>query len=1759
MKNFKRECKSTLSMVLIFMLVFTMLISCSGLSAGADEAVQLPKVVNEPTITFRTARHDTFYARSEFELTASYVGYTDNSWSGHYGSNLPYYIGMNTVNLLFDDTEASQSINDIDSVQYTFTDEDRSINFTNNAQFTVVDSFDTVLVKVGFRNIFRGIYNSDTINYSRYCTVIDSFRNSAQMSVTITYDDGSVDTVPVNIIEDRSYINNGDRDWVMNSHPSTEHTLGYYFDTAIYDTSETTSMVLLRLAHCKDINSNDLLKMENAIFNYESETTTNKYYVDMQSKDDVVLPFTGLSNAAELVQTRVGEDLVYNAPTSVDFKDDAVSAVSDGQPSDYGKVYYLDDTKMTEDNLYYLARKMYNNGSSYRILEFDDDETAENAVNPNNFYDVYHMYHGIFNSSRLEPQKYANSDGNAVALKALQSGYIIDNIPQRYLNGSTGGTYSSKDRSFPYYIELNKDAITSDVFDALYNLRNGSFISSVGEQTIKNEPVVVTCPESSCSYNHKFNPNMNIRVDFKYRNTTSNYLLHSTYSFNFSEYEEYCDFLTDPKNYLKKHSGQYYRYLSSVDEITGVYIYFNSLNNEAFEKICDVLNQYNVGIDESKSYYPDFDSATKISVKDYYGITEAEGIQEDYTGSYEFNFSDYAKYGSFVTNYVERNTDEVITDTYDGEKIRFPVDMLKTCEKGETYNVVNQLQIVNDNAEYSYMDLGALSSDGSWANTGNIYYLNGELIRNSITATYGRSEYYSKAAGRTVDGDEGLIRHTEYKWGELVLASRPDSVKNLKFDISGENNDIYTLSWTKPLDEGFGVTTDADGKKTTRADSYIYLKNYNVSITDESGKEIYNQTVNKDENLSDNVSIPLSNTLITKEMRYKATVTAENVLGTSDVSTIYITIPSVEITMTPDQPQCRESDTVTYTETVKNTGSAKLTDVTVNQSVSGEYDTKSDMKVTGTSVVIPDMEPGTSYTFTYRVPASSAVNNKIENTAVVTTSQKVSDSADSTVYIIHPNLYLTKTTDKNTYYAGETVTYTDVIVNTGDTPLKNVVVTEDNDKGKFKYETEDASDKNIEFTADNIAVIAEILPGESVTLKYIIAANDVKQDENGNAKSITTGAVPAYSDIIAEAYAECKILHPAISVKTSSDELYSDTQNIVYTDTVTNTGDCTLHNVVISENFKEGSYSENPIGTVNENGAFVIDELKPGESVELTYTIPASDVTLIDCYAENNVTAVCDENVTDTDSTKVKVVHYEISVVKIVDSETHEIGDRTVFTSIITNKGNYPMENISVKENLEGEWVLSNGAAVVDGSLIISKLNPNESYTYSYVVEYSSDLIDEGNLTSVVTVDFNDSLLICTAENETLYSKPMLTVSKSADKKQYTVGNVVTYTDSITNIGDTPLTNVTVTESLKGNFESDYESTENTVTVPVIKAGETVKLTFKTVIESEDITGDAYICSVEVNSAEGTSDSDTLAVKIVSPAVSVSKTTDKNVYDADGTIIYLDIITNEGNITLTNVVITEDLDGKFTNCPENCTVNGKTLTVEELKAGESIAVKYLVNISDAESVDGIISSTVSVVTDNNVSAEASVNVSVKKNAETDSGTEIDTDTSVDTETDKESDAADTSTDIDSETDIDTDTDTSTDIDTETDLNSDTDIHHDTETDADSDTDTSSDIVTDTDTDSESDTDSDSESDTDSDPEVQTYMLGDVNCDGVVSVADAVIAQKESIKIVNLAGIYFAAGDINDNLKITIFDSVEILRYSVKIPSDYGIGTIREYR
>lgn len=1741
MKNFKQECKSFLSILLVVMLVFTMLITCSGITAGADETDVFPKSLNMPALVFSTMnKKESNYQWEQY----GYISFSENS---SYGSDEMHPINLDTVVLALDDTEceANHKLSQISSVSFAYNDSESGMSFSDTAKFNVVEDFDTVLVKIGAYKIASHFaaevdyYGTHYLYESDYQNMVDSLRR-AEVELTVTYADGLSQNLPVAIAEDNVYesfdsdgnYHSDNSDYLYDS-SAKENPTNIYF----YYSSGTTSMLLLKLPHCKNIDNNTFMQLESAFFAMEEEDSTNKYYVDAESDKDIILPMTNMSNMLQLVQTRVGSDIVYNAFNSADFGDDKVSAVSDGKSdNEYGRVFTIrrdGDSRVytcAENNLIDFAGWMRYESI---MLELDGNRfsSIKLVTDDNNEY--------------LTQEEYLNSENNQLCMDIMDRGYIIsykDNRGNREYGDSRYG-YSNY-----LYIEPNTVKDAGQFFNALNNLTQSKDIYETDEGCLS----MTGTTKAGSHYTDSGFGYCRPRI----------YISGETSNDGWRSYDVYFTQLSQCERFKK--------IFNSYNRIDQLEICFNSTNAEPYEKIREALNDLNISLSSRySSSYCDFSSETKIPVSEYFNITEEIGVLDYYLNNYGAEYIsgyDSAKYDNVIDS-VNRSTEEVITDTYNGYEVRFSPSMLKTCEKGIAYNVVNQVMLASDGFAEA---LGAYDTNGNWITKGSVYYLGGENITSAITGTvldeirtsYNYNTFYQA-------GQRGIMRHTEYKWGELILASKPDTVKNLIYTESKDGLSPHYLSWTKPADEGLGVTKD--GK--SRTDDYVSVENYNVTITDEDGKKVYTKSVPS--NGSDEAIIEIPYSLIEEDKVYTATVTAENVLGGSKASTVEMLIakPAVETTMTPDQPAYRETDTtVTYTETITNKGNVTLTDVTVNQSLIGEYDKQPDMKLSGTSVEIPDLKVGESYTLTYRVPVSSAVDGKIVNTAEVTSAQDVSDKKMSTVYIMHPDILFTKEADSDTYIDDETVTYTETITNAGDYPFTNVTVTEDNVHGEFVVDTSDMPDKKIEVTSDNALLISDIQPGESITVTYKISAKDVIADEDGMAVSAAEVSMEFPTDINVKASAEFKILSQKISVSASSSkEIYGDNEDIIFNNIVANTGMVTLHDVVVSDTIADGTYQENSKGSVNENGDFVIDELKPGESVELVYNIKPEAAPVKDGFVDNTVTVACREGVDAADSTKVQVVHYGITVTKLIDRATHIAGENTVCTTIVKNTGSYDLTNIVVTEDLNGEFVLSSGAAIINNAVVISKLRPGESYSYDYVVPYSTDIVKNETLTSVSTAVAGESVTTPTGEtvsgsdsNSTIYLVPEIFIEKSAEEKTYKVGDTITYTDTITNKGECDLTNVVVTESQNGTFETEYETGKNTVTIPCIAIGETVTLRFTSVIEEDTVVNHQFTCTAEVTTSQKVTASDTHTVNVETNHITVAKHTAKDIYQSDETITYVDIISNKGDTALADVIATEDLNGEFIEYPENCTASGSKLTINEIQPGKSVTVKYSVNISDTGITEGILESTITVEAQQVMSASAAKSVTVIPVADTDTQSDTDTETESDIVTDSDI-PSDTSTDTESESDVDTSTDSGTDTgsddsDTETDTDtlSDTDTESDTESETDtsddSDTDTASE--TDTDTATDSDTESDSDSDTNSEILVDTYMVGDVNCDGRITVADATIAQKASLKLVQLSEVSFAAGDVDHDDKVSIYDAVEILKHSVGIVSHCDIGAIR---
>ncbi|MBI4898606.1 MAG: DUF11 domain-containing protein, partial [Actinobacteria bacterium] len=148
-----------------------------------------------------------------------------------------------------------------------------------------------------------------------------------------------------------------------------------------------------------------------------------------------------------------------------------------------------------------------------------------------------------------------------------------------------------------------------------------------------------------------------------------------------------------------------------------------------------------------------------------------------------------------------------------------------------------------------------------------------------------------------------------------------------------------------------------------------------------------------------------------------------------------------------------DGDNLVFTYAVTNLNSSKLTNIKVTDDkcspVTGPVKTNSDadgyLENIGTDGVNPEV-----WTYTCTIPGGSVhgleVGSQIVNTATVVGSPpcgpNVTDKDTHTTKIIHPAITVDKTASPTTIHAGDTVTYTILATNSGDTPLSDVSVTD---------------------------------------------------------------------------------------------------------------------------------------------------------------------------------------------------------------------------------------------------------------------------------------------------------------------------------------------------------------------------------------------------------------------------------------------------------------------------------------------------------------------------------------------------------------------------------------------------------------------------------------------------------------------------------------------------------------------------------------------
>ena len=307
-------------------------------------------------------------------------------------------------------------------------------------------------------------------------------------------------------------------------------------------------------------------------------------------------------------------------------------------------------------------------------------------------------------------------------------------------------------------------------------------------------------------------------------------------------------------------------------------------------------------------------------------------------------------------------------------------------------------------------------------------------------------------------------------------------------------------------------------------------------------------------------------------------------------------------------------------------------------------------------------------------------------------------------------------------------------------------------------------------------------------------------------------------------------------------------------------------------------------------------------------------------------------------------------ITKTHTGEKFRVNDQVTFTITVKNIYAEP-QTITISE--------INGVTF-DGQNVFENVEPGAEVTAKAVYTITQADVDNGSFINTATALFsNEHSYIGTdtvptektpdpepIPNPTPTPVPASSVSieKTADQKEggYAAGDIITYTIRVVNNGEQQLANIQVSDPLTGLNE----------TIPSLRAGEEkIFTTTYTVTEQDVLAGKIVnVATVKGTDENGKTVENETTKELVTEQknshLTVTKTTtstpaDGKAYSVGEKITYIITVTNDGNVTVTGVQVTDELTGNVGDLAWN---------VDSLAPGESreFTAEYTVTKADAQ-------------------------------------------------------------------------------------------------------------------------------------------------------------------------------------------------------------------
>ncbi|MDZ7906721.1 MAG: hypothetical protein U5N55_13850 [Cypionkella sp.] len=663
-------------------------------------------------------------------------------------------------------------------------------------------------------------------------------------------------------------------------------------------------------------------------------------------------------------------------------------------------------------------------------------------------------------------------------------------------------------------------------------------------------------------------------------------------------------------------------------------------------------------------------------------------------------------------------------------------------------------------------------------------------------------------------------------------------------------------------------------------------------------------------------------------------------------------------------------DTINYTFTVRNTGNVTLTGITLaDTSFPGIV-----MAGGPIASLAPNAVDTATFTASYVVQQAAlngdfaapgddeTIRNEVTATGtyqgplgpLTTTDTDIEDVS----FTPAPSVEIIKTADTSALstppQAGDVITYTFEVRNTGSVTLSNVTVTDLNPA--------------IVFNGAPVAPIATLLPGQvdntTYSASYTLTIDDFDLEKVVNTASVSALPPNSVTPITDTDQVETPIdstasmeVRKTIDASTSLSSPPQAGDTVQYAIVVVNTGNKRLSNVTVSDpllgmvdvavgTLDPGATSTLPLANIppytltqaDVNNGFVENQAT-GEGEANDPANPGTPFVITDASDDPTNPANDDPNADGNpdDPTRLPLTQVDrLSLVKtgsFVDANTNgraDVGEQVNYAFTVKNEGNTTISNITLDDPLAG-IVLSGGpiaqllpgqtdATTFTGSVVLTQAMITAGQVDNRATVTGEDpdgnpVEDESHPTSPADGDNADTTV-------TLPQQPRIGLVKRGTfvdtngNGAANVGETVSYTFTVTNTGNVPVTDITVTDSgLPGvtvsggpislapgasdttTFTASYTLTQND-----IDAGKVDNLAQVEGTGPDGIAGTVTDDSHPSSAADG-SDDDTTVTLPQKPALTLAKTPtplslDPLNFIAGNTLTYDFVVTNSGNITI---------------------------------------------------------------------------------------------------------------------------------------------------------------------------------------------------------------------------------------------------------------------